>query len=230
MTASASAGSQACAACKYLRKRCAADCPLAPHFPSNHSSDFLNAHKLFGVSNILKTLKKLHTFDEKKNAVKSMIYQANARARDPAGGCYRIITRLEDQIEIYQLQLSRARQLIAFYQRLASYRLQVSPLNMYGITTSTLQSILCGQQQQEESSFVNENYQTDGTIVKIDMEKLAPSCLDGNDSQPASSGKPLFAMDRSEDIKPLLGEFDVGGYIVGQCRFVFFVCSCFSNN
>ncbi|KAF2287016.1 hypothetical protein GH714_036993 [Hevea brasiliensis] len=124
-------GSQACAACRYQRRKCAPDCPLAPYFPSNHSSDFINAHKLFGVRNILKTLRKLRTFNEKKNAVTSMIYQANARARDPVSGCCGIISRLNAQIEMYQLELSLVNQQLESHQQLTSHHLQdFSQLNI----------------------------------------------------------------------------------------------------
>ncbi|KAG8657197.1 hypothetical protein MANES_03G048400v8 [Manihot esculenta] len=144
-------GNQACAACKYQRRRCAPDCALAPHFPSNRASDFLNAHKLFGVRNIVRTLKKLPTFEEKKHAITSMIYQANARVSDPVGGCHRIITQLKTQIEFYELQLNLVRQQIAFHQRLTSHNLQDStPLNVYDDVQL---------QQHEEPSIVHVDYQ-----------------------------------------------------------------------
>ncbi|XP_075075402.1 uncharacterized protein LOC142162712 [Nicotiana tabacum] len=97
-------GSQACAACKYQRRRCAPDCPLAPYFPAERQKDFLNAHKLFGVSNILKVLKNVPPF-QKENAMKALIFEANIRADDPVGGCHRVIQNLHRQINLYQSQL-----------------------------------------------------------------------------------------------------------------------------
>ncbi|CAN8269373.1 unnamed protein product [Cochlearia groenlandica] len=47
---------QACAACKYQRRKCASDCILAPYFPHDRHNQFLNAHKLYGVSNITKII------------------------------------------------------------------------------------------------------------------------------------------------------------------------------
>lgn len=54
-----SSGAQAspCAACKLLRRKCAAgDCVFAPHFPPHDPSKFANVHKVFGASNVNKML------------------------------------------------------------------------------------------------------------------------------------------------------------------------------
>ncbi|KAK4412619.1 LOB domain-containing protein 22 [Sesamum alatum] len=82
--APAAAAAQACAACKYQRRRCAPDCPLAPFFPADRTKEFVNAHKLFGVGNIVKILKKVPQH-ERQNAMGSVIFEANVRARDPVG-------------------------------------------------------------------------------------------------------------------------------------------------
>lgn len=89
--------SQACAACKYQRRRCTSECPLAPYFPPHEQKVFQNAHKLFGVSNILKILKKLDPA-QKSDAMKSIIYQANVRDENPVHGCWGKICQLKYQI------------------------------------------------------------------------------------------------------------------------------------
>ncbi|GAB4845554.1 hypothetical protein Ancab_038959 [Ancistrocladus abbreviatus] len=89
--------SQACAACKYQRRKCTQECPLAPYFPSDQPKIFQNAHKLFGVSNMLKILNKLDPA-QKKEAMTSIIYQANVRDRFPVHGCLAIIQQLWAQI------------------------------------------------------------------------------------------------------------------------------------
>ncbi|KAK7831218.1 lob domain-containing protein 22 [Quercus suber] len=89
-------GSQACAACRYQRRKCAKDCPLAPFFPPHRQKDFLNAHKLFGVSNIVKTIRDLNS-DQKKIAMHSIVFEANARANDPVYGCCPIMWELQRQ-------------------------------------------------------------------------------------------------------------------------------------
>ncbi|XP_057246863.1 LOB domain-containing protein 22 [Beta vulgaris subsp. vulgaris] len=97
-------GTQACAACKYQRRKCASDCALAPYFPHDRQRQFLNAHKLFGVSNITKIIRNLSPPD-KDIAMRTIIYQSDARAKDPVGGCYRIIRELQYQIAYFKAEL-----------------------------------------------------------------------------------------------------------------------------
>lgn len=95
---------QACAACKYQRRKCAPDCILAPYFPHDRQRQFLNAHKLFGVSNITKIIKNLSA-PEKDEAMRTIIFQSDVRASDPVGGCYRMIRELQRQIEYSKAEL-----------------------------------------------------------------------------------------------------------------------------
>uniref|UniRef100_A0A7N1A3N0 LOB domain-containing protein n=1 Tax=Kalanchoe fedtschenkoi TaxID=63787 RepID=A0A7N1A3N0_KALFE len=95
---------QACAACKYQRRKCEPNCILSPYFPHNRQAQFLNAHKLFGVSNITKIIRNLSPAD-KDQAMKTIIFQSDVRANDPVGGCYRIIRELQFMIEYYQAEL-----------------------------------------------------------------------------------------------------------------------------
>ncbi|CAL0299016.1 unnamed protein product [Lupinus luteus] len=78
---------KACAACKYQRRRCSKDCPLAPYFPSNKPKTFSNAHRLFGVSNIIRILNQVKPH-EKDETMKSIIFESDIRAKFPAEGCY----------------------------------------------------------------------------------------------------------------------------------------------
>lgn len=111
-----SAASQACAVCRYQRKKCTPNCPLAPFFPASNHKDFLNTRKLFGVRNITKLVENLNP-QQKVIAIKSMIFEANIRAKDPVGGCYRIICELQRQIDwnraelelvLYQLSICKS--------------------------------------------------------------------------------------------------------------------------
>ena len=49
-----------CAACKLLRRRCAAGCVFAPYFPPGEPHKFANVHKVFGASNVSKLLQVQH--------------------------------------------------------------------------------------------------------------------------------------------------------------------------
>lgn len=90
--------SQACAACKYQRRKCSDKCPLAPYFPADDPQRFQNAHRLFGVSNMMKTLKEVRD-DQKRAAMDTIMYESYMRQRDPVHGCYGIIRYLYQQLE-----------------------------------------------------------------------------------------------------------------------------------
>ncbi|CAA0829992.1 LOB domain-containing protein 27 [Striga hermonthica] len=97
----------ACAVCKYQRRRCTPNCPLAPYFPANHPNTFQNVHRLFGVSNVTKILDSLHSSDQKEDAMKSIIFEAEMRRRYPVHGCSVIIQQLRFQIECAHQELRR---------------------------------------------------------------------------------------------------------------------------
>ncbi|XP_022964078.1 protein IAL1-like, partial [Cucurbita moschata] len=103
-SSSSTATTQACAACKYQRRKCVPDCILAPYFPHHRQRQFLNAHKLFGVSNITKIIKNLDPF-QKEEAMRTIIFQSDVRSLDPVGGCYRIIRDLQRQIQYSKAEL-----------------------------------------------------------------------------------------------------------------------------
>ncbi|KAE9616199.1 putative transcription factor AS2-LOB family [Lupinus albus] len=114
---------QACAACKYQRRKCAPDCILAPYFPHDRQRQFLNAHKLFGVSNITKIIKFLAP-QEKDQAMRTIIYQSDMRANDPVGGCFRYIQDLQAQIEYCHTELELVLQQLAFFRMQAHHQQQ----------------------------------------------------------------------------------------------------------
>ncbi|KAK6163265.1 hypothetical protein DH2020_000129 [Rehmannia glutinosa] len=96
-----------CAACKILRRRCVEKCVLAPYFPPNDPLKFTTAHRVFGASNIIKFLQELPE-PQRSDAVSSMVYEANARLRDPVYGCAGAICQLQKQINELQEQLAKA--------------------------------------------------------------------------------------------------------------------------
>ncbi|XP_015690001.2 LOB domain-containing protein 4-like [Oryza brachyantha] len=105
-TATASA-SAPCAACKLLRRRCAAGCVFAPYFPPGEPHKFANVHRVFGASNVSKLLQDIPV-QHRGDAVSSLVYEANARVRDPIYGCVGAISSLQQQVEALQAQLALA--------------------------------------------------------------------------------------------------------------------------
>lgn len=96
-----------CAGCKLLRRRCARDCVFAPYFPTQEPQKFANVHKVFGAANVNKMLHDLPVH-QRRDAVSSMVYEADARVRDPVYGCAGAISSLQQQIALLQNQLAVA--------------------------------------------------------------------------------------------------------------------------
>lgn len=199
-------GSQACAACKYQRRRCAPDCPLAIYFPPHQQKDFLNAHKLFGVSNILKIIKNLGP-QEKGVAMSSIIFEANARANDPVGGCYRILSTLQRQIAHYKAERDLVLQQLAICRATLAgqaQNLSLDPLSMYSVSQFPTE-------EQEQCGVVPDGYHSsqDYSHVHSIINKEASTS-----SSLSEDIKPLLVFDEKEAVA-----FDARESV--QCRFVY---------
>ncbi|WOL19587.1 LOB domain-containing protein 4-like [Canna indica] len=110
-----------CAACKLLRRRCTQDCVFAPHFPADEPLKFANVHKVFGASNVSKLLQEI-PMQQRGDAVSSLVYEANARVRDPVYGCVGAISSLHRQIQALQAQLAVAQaQTVHLHMKHAAY-------------------------------------------------------------------------------------------------------------
>ncbi|XP_058197945.1 LOB domain-containing protein 16-like [Rhododendron vialii] len=98
-----------CGACKFLRRKCAADCIFAPYFCTEQGpAQFAAIHKVFGASNVSKLL--LHVpVAERCEAVVTIAYEAQARIRDPVYGCVAHIFALQQQVASLQAQLMQAK-------------------------------------------------------------------------------------------------------------------------
>ena len=101
-TGTGSTGSP-CGACKFLRRKCAADCIFAPYFCSEQGpARFAAIHKVFGASNVSKLL--LHVpVPDRCEAVVTIAYEAQARIRDPVYGCVAHIFALQQQVTLATL-------------------------------------------------------------------------------------------------------------------------------
>ncbi|KAL6499543.1 hypothetical protein OROGR_027453 [Orobanche gracilis] len=98
-----------CGACKFLRRKCAADCIFAPYFSSEQGpARFAAIHKVFGASNVSKLL--LHVpLTDRCEAVVTIAYEAQARIRDPVYGCVSHIFALQQQVAYLQAQLMQVK-------------------------------------------------------------------------------------------------------------------------
>ncbi|XP_010426255.1 PREDICTED: LOB domain-containing protein 27-like [Camelina sativa] len=107
--------SGACAACKYQRRRCAADCPLAPYFPAEQPKLFQNVHRLFGVRSIVKILERLDE-TQRPEAMKSIIFQSYVRDRSPVHGCLGVTQQLQYMIWLAEEELKAVNAQLQLYR------------------------------------------------------------------------------------------------------------------
>ncbi|KAA3482017.1 LOB domain-containing protein 12-like [Gossypium australe] len=138
-------GNSPCASCKLLRRRCAKDCIFAPYFPSDDPHKFAIVHKVFGASNVSKTLQEL-PLQQRADAVSSLVYEANARIRDPVYGCVGAISYLQNQVSQLQMQLAVAQAEIVCIQ------MQQDPI----MVAANPQMVL-GQADDDDQAFLLQN-------------------------------------------------------------------------
>ncbi|KAK4437121.1 LOB domain-containing protein 27 [Sesamum alatum] len=120
---------QACAACKYQRRRCTPECLLAPFFPADQPKMFLNVHRLFGVKHIQNLLKELDP-DQKPMAMKSIKFHAAMRDKYPVYGCLVEIQQLTYQIQLAEEELQAVLQQLAYYRQQQQQQ-EMSPTDDY---------------------------------------------------------------------------------------------------
>ena len=173
--------SQACAACKYQRRRCSKDCALAPYFPADQPKMFQNAHRLFGVCNIMKILRQVHA-SQKDETMTSIIYESNMRARFPVHGCCGVLWQLHYQIQQVAEELRQVR------TRLAMFKDQFIPGMAEGNFGSNdmVYPIYTQQQQQQQLQQYNSgllvNQATDGNDLLFGNVNSGGIYLDNDDN------------------------------------------------
>ncbi|KAK7320576.1 hypothetical protein VNO77_30188 [Canavalia gladiata] len=159
-------GNSPCASCKLLRRRCTKDCIFAPYFPSNEPQKFATVHKVFGASNVSKMLQELPVH-QRADAVSSLVYEANARVRDPVYGCVGAISYLQSQVSELQMQLAVAQTEILCIQ------MQNEPL------------MLCPEIDPDQKSYLLQNdlsqYLSFGTSSTVIHDSLQRESIFGHD-------------------------------------------------
>ncbi|KAL1821617.1 hypothetical protein ACET3Z_016486 [Daucus carota] len=91
----------ACASCRHQRKKCTEKCTLAPFFPVDKNREFQAVHKVFGVSNVTKILKRLN-LDDRKRAADSLVWEAFSRQKDPILGPFGEYRRVIEELNWYK--------------------------------------------------------------------------------------------------------------------------------
>ncbi|CAN6852797.1 hypothetical protein Bca4012_040582 [Brassica carinata] len=106
MSGSTPSGGSPCGACKFLRRKCVAECIFAPYFDAEEgTAHFAAVHKVFGASNTSKLLLMIPA-NRRPEAVATLSYEALARLRDPVYGCVGHIFALQHQVMSLQEELA----------------------------------------------------------------------------------------------------------------------------
>ncbi|CAL9081032.1 unnamed protein product [Musa textilis] len=103
-----------CGACKFLRRKCTPNCLLAPYFPPDRETNFAYVHRLYGASKVARMLSDLNPA-QRQDAVATLVYEADARLRDPVFGCVGYIGILQQRLTRIQNELFKAKKELATY-------------------------------------------------------------------------------------------------------------------
>ncbi|CAH8319624.1 unnamed protein product [Eruca vesicaria subsp. sativa] len=107
-----------CGACKFLRRKCVAECVFAPYFDAEEgTAHFAAVHKVFGASNASKLLLMIPA-NRRLEAVVTLSYEALSRLRDPVFGCVGHIFALQHQVMNLQEELAVVQTHLSTLQRL----------------------------------------------------------------------------------------------------------------
>ncbi|KAF5811431.1 putative transcription factor AS2-LOB family [Helianthus annuus] len=106
--------SSPCAACKTLRRKCINECVFAPYFPPDQPHRFESVHRVYGASNVAKILSDLPEAD-RVEAVTSLVYEAEARLKDPIYGCVGSVSILQHKLKQINTEIQAAKQELATY-------------------------------------------------------------------------------------------------------------------
>ncbi|XP_015086875.1 LOB domain-containing protein 24-like [Solanum pennellii] len=107
-----------CAACKYQRKRCQENCPLAPFFPSNKFEDFKNVNRLYKVRTIIEMLNSVADNEKKAKMVETLILEAKIRSENPVYGSIAIQNKLRLQIEETMKEIDLVKKTTDYFKEL----------------------------------------------------------------------------------------------------------------
>lgn len=115
----ANTASTACAACKYLRRRCNERCFLAEYFPATKSEEYLICHRVYGTYNLVKIMKSVQEH-ERHETVATLILEARMRVLNPVHGYFVMHKLLEAQIDEHLKELDAVKKQLFLFESLHS--------------------------------------------------------------------------------------------------------------
>ncbi|MCO5589091.1 hypothetical protein L7F22_043057 [Adiantum nelumboides] len=154
-----------CAACKLLRRKCVQECPFAPYFPPSEPHKFASVHKIFGASNVSKMLMEVPE-QQRGDVANSLVYEANARIRDPVYGCLGAISALQQEAQALQSELHAVR------TQIMRYRFQESAM---AAAASAHHHISSNNNTSSQLNSINANNNTSGPSLIAPLAFKVPS-------------------------------------------------------
>ncbi|RLM64737.1 hypothetical protein C2845_PM16G07230 [Panicum miliaceum] len=120
-----------CAACRHKRQQCPPGCALAPYFPADDPDRFRSVLWVFGVKNLLRTLREVPR-PRWDACVRTIVHESRMRLADPVRGCVGAIEDLEAQLVDTAVELEVLRRRQEAYQQGRRRGLRLQPLNPRG--------------------------------------------------------------------------------------------------
>ncbi|KAI3823396.1 hypothetical protein L1987_04831 [Smallanthus sonchifolius] len=177
-----------CGACKFLRRRCVNGCIFAPYFsPEQGTALFAAVHKVFGASNVSKLLMQLHV-PYRYHAVKTILYEAQARLSDPVCGCVSIIIALQQQVAELQMELALVQNQVLNTSLMAANTLQGSLQQPEQFNNLELQA---GHHLDLQPVYSNGSSVSNNNMISMNMFDYGLHNL-ANDHQNAVDPQPMF--------------------------------------
>lgn len=115
----ANTASTACAACKYLRRKCDESCFLAEYFPATKSEEYLICHRVFGTYNLVRIMKSVQEH-ERHETVATLILEARMRVSNPVHGYFVLHKVLQAQIDEHLKELDAVKKHLFLFKSLHS--------------------------------------------------------------------------------------------------------------
>ncbi|CAM8904981.1 unnamed protein product [Rhodiola kirilowii] len=165
-----------CGACQHFGKKCSPDeCFWAPYFPPDNPEMFIKVHNTFKASNVKKILSQINDPNARKECVRTLAYEAEARLQDPVYGCMGYISRLEQEV-------ANAERELANYVNVGKNMLLSQQMNY----NNQHQQMMMGGADQSSSS----NYMIYGAAGTTTCQQT--QIMDPSSSSSSASGLPPY--------------------------------------
>ncbi|KAF0916267.1 hypothetical protein E2562_005883 [Oryza meyeriana var. granulata] len=156
---------------------CTPDCKLARYFPADQLARFRNAHRLYGIKNILRIMGTARE-EMRDDAMKSIIYESDAWAIDPARGAAGIVTNLTQEVARLEAELAAVNRQLDLHRRAAAQQLPFLQLPTFPTTILQEQPPPPAAQQDGQYDVVYGRPPYDGQPVEDDYLVEPPSAVD----------------------------------------------------